>query len=62
MAGILDSSRFIYFLSKELKVPVNKIKSFVQSNIWGLFDYGKSHFKKGDIINCYFPIGPNMIS
>ena len=29
MAGILDSSRFIYFLSQELKVPVNKIKSFV---------------------------------
>tara|TARA_B100000963_G_scaffold121297_1_gene105815 strand:+ start:416 stop:1372 length:957 start_codon:yes stop_codon:yes gene_type:complete len=29
MAGILDSSRFIYFLSEELKVPVQKIKSFV---------------------------------
>ena len=29
MAGILDSSRFIYFLSEELKVPVGKIKSFV---------------------------------
>ena len=29
MAGILDSSRFIYFLSKELKVPSEKIKSFV---------------------------------
>ena len=29
MAGILDSSRFIYFLSKELKVPVQKIRSFV---------------------------------
>ena len=29
MAGILDSARFIYFLSQELKVPVNKIKSFV---------------------------------
>ena len=29
MAGILDSSRFIYFLSKELNVSVNKIKSFV---------------------------------
>ncbi len=29
MAGILDSSRFIYFLSQELKIPVNKIKSFV---------------------------------
>ena len=29
MAGILDSSRFIYFLSQELNVSVNKIKSFV---------------------------------
>jgi len=29
MAGILDSSRFIYFLSQELQVPVDKIKSFV---------------------------------
>ncbi len=29
MAGILDSSRFIYFLSQELKVPVSKIQSFV---------------------------------
>ena len=29
MAGILDSSRFIYFLSQELKVPVGEIKSFV---------------------------------
>ena len=29
MAGILDSSRFIYFLSQELKVPINKIKSLV---------------------------------
>ncbi len=29
MAGILDSSRFIYFLSQELKVPVEKIKSLV---------------------------------
>ena len=29
MAGILDSSRFIYFLSQELKVPVQEIKSFV---------------------------------
>jgi len=29
MAGILDSARFIYFLSEELKVPVKKIKSFV---------------------------------
>jgi malate dehydrogenase len=29
MAGILDSSRFIYFLSQELNVPVKKIRSFV---------------------------------
>merc|ERR1712127_869059 len=29
MAGILDSSRFIYFLSKELGVPVKKITSLV---------------------------------
>ena len=29
MAGILDTSRFIYFLSQELNVPVKKIKSLV---------------------------------
>jgi len=29
MAGILDTSRFKYFLSKELKVPVKNIKSLV---------------------------------
>ena len=29
MAGILDSSRFIYFLSQELKISTNKIKTFV---------------------------------
>ena len=29
MAGILDSSRFIYFLSQELKTSVNNIQSFV---------------------------------
>ena len=29
MAGILDSARFIYFLSEKLNVSVNKIKSFV---------------------------------
>ena len=28
MAGILDSSRFIYFLSQELKMPVNKTVSY----------------------------------
>ena len=29
MAGILDTSRFKYFLSQELKVPIKKINSIV---------------------------------
>ena len=29
MAGILDSSRFAYFLSQEFKVPIQKVKTFV---------------------------------
>ena len=29
MAGVLDTSRFKYFLSQELKIPVKKIKSLV---------------------------------
>ena len=34
MAGILDSSRFIYFLSQELKVPVKKIKIIRTRRSW----------------------------
>ena len=37
-----------------------RIKSFVQSNVWGLFKYGKSNFKKGELIECYSPIGSNI--
>ena len=37
-----------------------RIKSFVKSNVWGLFKYGQSKFKKGDLIDCYSPIGPNI--
>ena len=37
-----------------------RIKSFVQSNIWGIFKDGKSKFKKGELIDCYSPIGPNI--
>ncbi len=37
-----------------------KIKSLVKSNVWGLFKDGKSNFKKGEFIECYSPIGPNM--
>ena len=32
-----------------------KIQSFVKSNIWILLTAGKSKFKKGDIVDCFFP-------
>ena len=32
-----------------------RIKSFVKSNIWSLLPSGKSNFKKGDIVDCFFP-------
>ena len=32
-----------------------RIQSFVKSNIWTLLPSGKSKFKKGDIVDCYFP-------
>jgi len=31
-----------------------RIKSFVKSNIWALLPAGKSRFKKGEIIDCFF--------
>jgi molybdopterin molybdotransferase len=37
-----------------------KIKSFVQSNVWGVFKSGKLNFKKGDLIECYSSFGPNI--
>jgi molybdopterin molybdotransferase len=37
-----------------------RIKSFVQSNVWGFFKDGQSDFKKGELIDCYSPIGPNI--
>ncbi len=36
-----------------------KIKSFVKSNTWGLFQAGKSTFKKGQLINCYKSLETN---
>ena len=32
-----------------------RIKSFVKSNIWALLSAGKSKFKKGEIVDCFFP-------
>ena len=37
-----------------------RIKSFIESNVWGLFKYGQSKFKKGELIECYSPIGSNI--
>ena len=37
-----------------------RIKSFVKSNIWALLPEGKSKFKKGEIIDCFFPNHPNQ--
>ena len=36
-----------------------RIKSFVDSNVWGLFKNGQIKFKKGELIECYSPTGPN---
>ena len=36
-----------------------RIKSFVKSNVWGVFEAGQSTFKKGQPIDCYNPLGPN---
>ena len=38
-----------------------RIKSFVESNVWGFFRDKQSDFEKGELIDCYSPIGPNMI-
>ena len=32
-----------------------KIKSFIKSNTWTLLPSGKSKFKKGEIVDCFFP-------
>ena len=38
-----------------------KIKSFVKSNVWAMFPSGKSKFKRGEAIDCFFPNHPNNI-
>ena len=39
-----------------------KIQSFVKSNIWTLLPSGKSKFKKGEIVDCFFPHYSNTTS
>jgi len=36
-----------------------RIKSFVQSNVWGVFKAGQSIFKKGQLIECHLPVTSN---
>ena len=36
-----------------------RIKSFIKSNVWGVFRAGQSTFKKGHLIECHFPILSN---
>ena len=38
-----------------------RIQSFIKSNIWALLPSGKAKFKKGDVIDCFFPNHPNNI-
>ncbi len=37
-----------------------RVKSFVKSNIWTLLPSGKSKFKKGDVVDCFFSNFPNQ--
>ncbi len=37
-----------------------RINSFVKSNIWAVLPNGQSKFKKGQIIDCFFPNLPNI--
>ena len=34
-----------------------RIKSFTKANAWTLFRSGKSAFKKGELIECFNPLG-----
>jgi len=38
-----------------------RINSFVKSNMWALLPQGQSKFKKGQIIDCFFPNFSNKI-
>ena len=37
-----------------------RIKSFIKSNIWTLLPAGKMKFKKGEIVDCFFPNHSNQ--
>ena len=37
-----------------------RVKSFIKSNIWALLPAGRSQFKKGEIVDCFFPNHSNQ--
>ena len=37
-----------------------RVKSFVNSNNWALLPAGKSKFRKGEIVDCFFPNHSNQ--
>jgi len=71
--NFLKKKNLIRFLKAKLTSTINgkleievlkgqesfRIKSFVDSNVWGLFKDGQTNFKSGDLIDCYSPIGSN---
>ena len=38
-----------------------RINSFLKSNIWAVLPHGRSKFKKGQIVDCFFPNTANKI-
>ncbi len=60
-------SKLITTKDGKLKVVILKgqesfrIKSFIQSNVWVKLPSGKSNFKKGEVVDCFFPNHSNKI-
>ena len=50
-----------FIKSSIVRVPIGlgqesfRIHSFIKSNIWTLLPSGKLKFKKGSIVDCFFP-------
>ena len=64
--GIFIAKEMGYYKEQGIEVEILKgqesfrIKSFIKSNIWALIPAGKSKFKKGQIIDCFFPNQSNQ--
>ncbi|WP_435162549.1 molybdopterin molybdotransferase MoeA [Candidatus Pelagibacter bacterium nBUS_25] len=71
--GFLKKKNFTRFAKSKLNTTKNgkieveilkgqesfRIRSFVKSNIWTLLPAGKTKFKKGEIVDCFFPNNSN---